>query len=179
MVLALNLGLDFHSTSVWSFLSASSGIWQLPETRKNNPVLLISLYNYHVASIHILIGLDLNNVSTQATHVPSFIETVVEVTLQCPAWIFLYVQVPEHHWIGVAWLTSGVRLIIFFCANQTTIKIWKFKLWNFNFRKLKFQYSNIETSIFKYWNFRIPKLKHKNLSIWIKSTVKRGERVSM
>ena len=45
----------------------------------------------------IILGLDLNNISTQATHVPSFIETVVEVTLQCPAWIFLYVQVPEHH----------------------------------------------------------------------------------
>ena len=45
----------------------------------------------------IILGLDLNNISTQATHVLSFIETVIEVTLQCPAWIFLYVQVPEHH----------------------------------------------------------------------------------
>ena len=79
---------------------------------------------------------------------------------------------------GVAWLTSGVRLIIF-CANQTIIKIWNFKLWNFNFRKLKFQYSNIETSIFEDWNLSIPKLKPKNLSIWIKSTVNRRWIVSM
>ena len=68
-------------------------------------------------------------------------------------------------------LTSHFRLMTLYYGDQTSVKILKFNLWNFNTRKLKiqtltFQFLNIEILNFENVSFKISISEHWHIKIW-------------